>query len=359
MVPYLLLVFFPLMLWRIGSLYRIKLGNKVLYEDKTAAIDMFMFIFLLLLSLRGLKCGNDTKQYLRLYEQYSRYNLSEILNTYDHESGYKLLNKIVRNVFNNFQMLLVITSVTCVFPLWYFYKKESEIPPLTIALFLSVAPFVMYFSGIRQAMSMSLGILAWYAAREKRLIRFILVVVVAMFFHNSAFMLLVVYPMYRARITKKWLWFVVPCMFAVYIYRNVIFNYLFLLLWKEYDTTPETGATMVLFLLIVFAVYSYMIPDEKQLDQDIIAMRNILLLSVVLQIFAMLHPLSMRMNYYFLLYVPILIPKIAKRCKKGYSQVAQLSVVVMTVFFIYYFLSNGIKDNDDLNIFPYIPFWQN
>lgn len=100
-------------------------------------------------------------------------------------------------------------------------------------------------------------------------------------------------------------------------------------------------------------------PEEKTLDQDTLAMRNFLLLSVALQIFAMLHPLSMRMNYYYLIFVPILIPKIVKRCKPGFSQIARLSVVVMTTYFIYYFLINGINDNDDLNVFPYIPFWQN
>ena len=67
----------------------------------------------------------------------------------------------------------------------------------------------------------------------------------------------------------------------------------------------------------------------------------------------------MRMNYYFLLFVPVLIPKIASQSRKQFAQISKLSVVVMTVYFLYYFAKTVIVDTDPLNIFPYIPFWQN
>ena len=358
MLPYFLLVFLPLLAWAISPRYRLTVYGKPLIETKTLPIDLFMLIFLLMLALRGLSCGMDTSQYERLYHQYGRLSLKQILQIYDHELGFKLLCKAVYVTANNYQILLGIAAAVCVCPLWYMYRRESEIQILTIVLFLTVAPFVVYFSGIRQAMAMSLGFFAWYAARDRKLCRFLLVVFTAMQFHNSAFMLFLIYPLYNAKITKKWLWFVVPCMLAVYIFRSTIFNYLITLLWKEYETTPATGATTILFLLILFSIYSYVIPNESGLDQDTIAMRNILLLSVVLQIFAMLHPLSMRMNYYFLLFIPVLIPKIAKRSRSEFSQIARLSVVVMTAYFMYYFLINAIHDNDALNVFPYIPFWE-
>ena len=206
---------------------------------------------------------------------------------------------------------------------------------------------------------MSLGIFAWYAAKNKKLGRFIVWVLLAMQFHMSAFMLFLLYPLYRAKITKKWLWFVVPCMIAVYIFRSTIFGFLLSLLWQEYGTIVTTDATTILLLLILFGLYSYIIPDDSKMDNDTIALRNILLLSIVLQIFAMLHPLSMRMNYYFLLFVPILIPKIASRSKKQFAQISKLSIVVMTVYFMCYFIKKVITDSDSLNIFPYIPFWRN
>ena len=359
MIPYFLLIVLPLIVRVISKKYRITSGHKQLYETRTAALDVFMFLFFLLLALRGLNCGNDTRQYWNLFNRYNASSLVDLVQSGSHELGYKLLNKLIGTTTGSYQVFLFTTAMLCVWPVWYFYKQASENQLLTIALFLTVAPFVMYFSGIRQAIAMSLGVPAWYATKNKKIGAFILAVVFAMQFHTSAIVLFALYPLYYAKITKTWLWFVIPCMVAVYVLRQQIFTFLFTFLWKEYDSITETGAVNVLILLIMFAIYSYVIPDETCLDDDVIAMRNILLLSVVLQIFAMLHPLSMRMNYYFLLFVPILIPKIANRTRVRYSEVAKLSIVVLTIYFIYYFLNNTIRGSDDLNIAPYIPFWEN
>ena len=318
-----------------------------------------MLIFFLLLALRGINIGNDTKQYLRLFNEYRDQNIVHLLSNFSHEFGFKLLNRMVGIVTDNYQVLLAVTAAICVVPLWYFYKRESENQPLTIALFMTVAPCMMYFSGIRQAIAISFGVPIWYAAKEKKLGQFIILVLVALQFHASAFMLFLLYPLYHAKITTRWLWFVVPCMIAVYIFRSTIFGFLLSLLWQEYGTIVTTDATTILLLLILFGLYSYIIPDDGKMDDDTIALRNILLLSIVLQIFAMLHPLSMRMNYYFLIFVPILIPKIASRSKKQFAQISKLSIVVMTVYFMCYFINKVITDIDSLNIFPYIPFWRN
>jgi len=355
-IPYFLLLALPLIL-SIKTKYRLTVDRRLLVETKTACIDTFMFIFLLLLALRGLRCGIDTRQYFRLFNQYGFSSFVEVFTNYRHEFAYKLLNKLVYMVTSEFQVVLIITSILCVVPLWFFYRKESEDQRLTIALFLSVAPFMMYFSGIRQAIAMGFGIFAWYAVKQKKKLQFVLIVLLAMQFHTSAFILLVLYPLYSAKITKKWLWFVIPCMALVFYFKQFVFDFLIRFLWEEYSLTEETGATTVLMLLIMFAIYSYLLPDDNQLDEDTIAMRNILLLSVVIQFFAMLHPLAMRMNYYFLIFIPILLPKIAARSKPQYVQIANLSKIIMTVYFSYYFINKVITDVDSLNIFPYIPFW--
>ena len=359
MIPYFLLIGLPILAWGISSRYRITLNKLILLETDTLPIDLFMLIFLLLLSLRGLECGTDTPQYEASFQSYGKISYLNILQGYDYERGFILLSRFISGLGGGFRSFLWVCSAICVLPLWNFYKNESEHYPLTIALFLSVFPYYMYFSGIRQSIAMSLGILAWYAVKNRKLLYFLIAVFSAMQFHSSAFILFSLYPLYRARITKNWLWLVIPFMVLVYVYKQPIFNYLLRFLWEEYETTPETGATTVMFLLILFAVYSYLIPDDTLLDHDLIGLRNILLLSIVIQFFAVLHPLSMRMNYYFLVFVPVLIPKIAARCQPRFQQISKLSVSVMTVYFLYYFVNKMVRDIDSLNIFPYIPYWQN
>lgn len=359
MVPYLILFTVPTIIWIVKDRIQFNAGNKILFRTRSLSMDVFMLMLLFLLAFRGVTCGIDTRQYLNLYEQYSARDFLSLFNDYQHEVGYKLINKLVDVIFGNFQFLLIITSIICVCPLWYFYKKESDISLLTIALFLTVAPFVMFFSGIRQALAISMGVFAWYAAKNKKIVLFIAVILLAMQFHTSAMVLFALYPLYHLRITKRWLWFVIPSILVVYFFRKPIFSFLMSFLWKEYETTAETGAFMIFLLLIIFAIYSYVMVDDKELDQDTVALRNILLLAVVIQIFAMLHPLSMRINYYFLIFIPILIPKIVTRCKKEFDIIAKISVAVMICYFFYYFTNNMITDNDALSVFPYVPFWEN
>lgn len=357
MVPYFLLIILPVLVRIIGSRYRFTFGRHQLYQTSSGSMDVFMLIFMLLLALRSIEVGVDTVQYQRLFNTYSGQSVRQLWNSSDHEFGFKFLNRLVGIVGGNYQLLLTVSAVISVYPLYFFYKRESEKQLLTIALFLTVAPFVMYFSGIRQAMAMSLGIAAWYCAREKKLLRFLAVVLILIQFHRSAIIVFALYPLYHARITRRWLWFVIPCIVLIFVFRNQIFRVMLVLMWDDYGSIRETGATSILALLILLGIYSYIIPDEKNMDKDTVAMRNILLFTIAIQIFAMLHTLAMRMNYYFLIYIPILIPKIANRSQKRYKQIADLSVAVMTIFFFCYFISNGLNGSDDLSIYPYIPFW--
>lgn len=357
MIPYFLLVLIPIIISIWGQKYRINIGKHTIYKTRCVSIDGFMLIFILLLAMRGLQCGTDTRQYEILYDEYNSYSILELFDRYNQELGYKVLNKLIGIITNSFQSFLFVTSIICVCPLWYFYKNESEHAILTIALFLTVAPFMMYFSGIKQAVAMAFAIPAWYAAKNKKRILFLITVFGAMQFHSSAFILVLIYPLYYAQITKKWIWGIIPCMIAIYVFRIPIFNFLITFLWQKYTTTPETGATTILILLILFGIYVYVIPDESILERDTIAMRNLLLLSIAIQCFAPVHPLAMRMNYYFLIFIPILITKIVYRSKKEFVEIAKISVIVMNSYFIYYFVRMVISGNSNWNIFPYIPFW--
>ena len=359
MTPYYLLIILPATVWLFSQKYQIASSDRILLQKKRGGIGTFMLIFLIMLMLRGILCGADTPSYIRIFNEYNNYSLLELLVNYENEYGYKVLNKLIGLSTDNAQWVFVITSLMCVLPLWYFYKNESENPMLTIALFLTVAPFTMYFSGVRQAIAMGLGVVCWYVSKRKRLVWFILLVLLAMQFHTSAFMLFFMYPIYHARITKKWLWFVVPCIIMVYVFRAPIFNFLVEFLWDEYVVASDLDAFMILILLVIFAVYSYIIPNEDELDQDTIALRNFLLFSIVLQCFAPVHTLSMRMNYYYLIFVPILIPRIIIRSKLTYRMVAKFSAIVMCVYFVYYFVNKANTGSDPLSIYPYVPFWRN
>ena len=113
-----------------------------------------------------------------------------------------------------------------------------------------------------------------------------------------------------------------------------------------------------MFLFVILAVFSFVIPDESRLDRETIGLRNFLLLSVILQMFVPLHSLAMRMNYYYIIFIPLLIPKIISHRSERWSQVAVIGRHLMVVFFLVYFFINAGSGSGSLNVFPYHFFWE-
>jgi hypothetical protein len=163
------------------------------------------------------------------------------------------------------------------------------------------------------------------------------------------------------------MWVVIPTVLAIFVFNKPIFNWATNLLAKLfgdlYDATAsDTGAYNTLILLVVFALFAYLLPDETAMDQETLGLRNFLLVAVILQCFAPVHALAMRMNYYYLIFVPILMPKLLRKVKTNWNDVAWLAKGAMVVFFVVYYLvdiyqqcQSGISA---LDTYPYKFFWE-
>lgn len=327
------------------------------YEDNDLArklsISAFFLIWIVLLSLRDVTCGIDLVRYELKFSESANTAWSEIWKSGE-DVGYYLFQKSVRTVTSDFGIFLSLVAVLSLGGIWFFYGRESECAPLTIALLVTVAPFTMYFSGLRQVLAMAFVIPAWYCAKHKRWGWFILTVLLTFLFHRSGAVIALLYPLYHLRLSRKWVYVLPPAFLLVLLFNKPIFRFLMLLAGEEEYPMSDTGAYAVLILLVLLSVYSFVIPDEDQMDADTRALRNILVLAAFLQCFAPVHTLAMRVNYYFLLFIPILIPKIARRAKPVWRFTAQVSVMVMVGFFTLLFFLQGHLGDDDLHIFPYV-----
>ena len=210
---------------------------------------------------------------------------------------------------------MVIAAVLSVWFVARAHIKYSTDASLTIALFVMTSNFAMMFSGLRQAIAISLSFVAFEFVRKKKLLPFLAITFLAILFHTSAFMILFMYPLYHLRITRSWMLIIVPLLGLLFVFNAPIFNYLTAIMsrFTDYEAgISSTGAYTMLILYGLLAVFAYVVPDERALaaDPDAIGLRNFLLMSVALQMFAPLHTLAMRMNYYYMAFVPLAIPMV-------------------------------------------------
>lgn len=356
MAIFYVLLFTPIIIQN----FKIK-GLKSDYEKKNkSALAFFFFLLTVMIMLRHESVGNDTRNYIYIFEKIANIPWGELKNE-SLEKGYLYFSKLVSVFSKEPQVFFGVAAIVTSAMIYPTYKRLCTDSSLTIVLFCIMSTFVMMFSGIRQMLAIGIGFIAYECTRKKKLIPFLLCVFLAMSFHSSAFMLIFMYPLFHARITKKWLLAVIPALGVIFVFNSQIFSFLNLIIsrFTRFEgSVSSTGAFTMLLLFAVFTVFAFLVSDETKIDNETIGLRNFLLLSLVIQMFAPLHSLAMRMNYYYIIFIPLLLPKIIACKNTRWSQVATLGRYVMVVFFLVYFFVNAYREGN-LRVFPYHFFWEN
>lgn len=354
MLPYYLLVAIPLL----SLILLTKFVNRETAQKSSLVI--FFGLLFLILSLRDLSVGTDINTYkfyfLRIYFS----DWKDLASVTDLEIGYVLLNKIVSIFTSDFRWLLVIAAAITLIPICIVYKNETEYSEIMIVLFINLDVFVMMFSGLRQSIAISLGLIAYLFTKSKKWLAFLLTVGVAVTFHYSAVILLFIYPLYHLKMTSNWLYYIIPSYAIIFLFNKYYLALAISFLPERYAKygISYTGAYTMLILLVIFAIYSFVIPGKNELDKTTTGLRNLLLFSILLQLFVPFNETIMRINYYYLIFIPILIPKIMKQCDSNWKGITKVSYYVMLAFFGVYFFANAYIGEDVLQLFPYKAFWE-
>ena len=356
MLPYFILVGVPAVVY----IYNLWKKDKKL---NVVVINAFFFIWLVLLLIRKETVGIDLRNYSYMFRSAVNTPYGKIFGfifTFEHEFGFYFLSKILSLFTTDFRMMLTIVTLMSVIPVWILYKNHAgKYSFLTVVLFLNIGVFSVYFSGLRQIMAMAFVLPAYKYTKERRAFKFLLMVVLAFLFHKSAFIMLIMYPVYKMKLKRKAnLLAIIPAVVICYLFRKPIFTFFRSFIADFYTSNlKETGAIAILVLLIGFVLFSYIIPDESKMSQEALGMRNILVASTILQIFAGVNPLAMRFNYYFLLFVPIIVPRIIECASEKNRKIAEIAAIVLICFFTAYYFYDAYTDVSTLKIYPYVPFW--
>ncbi len=366
MIPFFLLLFIPALFCFAGikkkasNVRVVSLGVNETTKKNSMALPVFFFLFLVMLMLRHETVGRDLLAYKDTFKAWASVRFQDYL-VFEPEILFYSLTWWVGQWTDSYQVYLAVTACLTVIPVAVVYIEERRHSLLKIILFVSMSTFVMFFSGIRQSVAMAIGMIAYLFVRRKKLLGFLVMVFLAVGFHHSGFMVLFMYPLYHAQFKKKHLWFLLPVIAGIALYNQQIFSIIGSILGNYADEyameIQSTGAYGMLFLFFALAVFSYVIPDERRMDEEAHGLRNFLLFSIVLQLFAPLHTLAMRMNYYYMLFIPLLLPKVVEYRSRRWNQVGIIGKYCIMLFFMLYFFM--YMRGSPLDVYPYHFFWEN
>lgn len=369
MIPYFLLIFVPIIFYFFNFNKSIdgKISINIQYDnDNNLSLPSFFLLLFLLLIFRSISVGRDLPAYKILFENDYTSSLKQVLYNWN-ECLFRLLNYVIGHITTNFHWYLAIVAVIEMFPLALLYCRDKRKSYIKIVIFLNMSTFILLFSGIRQSMAIAFGVLAFYELTKGKKFSFFIISAFGVLMHNSGFMLLLLYPLYYIRIHKKHLPYIIPLFFLIIIFEKRLFSFVTVLLAKYVDKKFATEIVFTnaygsLILFLLFTIFSYVISDETVMDDESFALQNILLFALLLQCFAPIHPLAMRMNYYFIIFIPLAIGKALVDCKEKWYNWAHCGEIIMSVFFTFYFIlgtMNSYKTGiSALDTIPYIPLWK-
>ena len=182
MLPYVLLIVVPMLFCYVGFKQNnngrktIIIGRNRHNRENSLCIPVFFTILYLMLALRSREIGRDLPNYESLFNQYSRATFTEIFHSiylYQTEKGFMVLNWLIGLISRDFQWYLAVMAAIAVFPVASLYAEDRRHGFLKIILYVNMSIFIMLFSGLRQSITIGMGVIAYKYAREKRLIPFV------------------------------------------------------------------------------------------------------------------------------------------------------------------------------------------
>lgn len=200
----------------------------------------------------------DIAEYMRQYALIPQLSFSEML-VHKFEIGYVLLCWILDRLFISERVLVMVMSLLIMLPFTISFEKETENSMVSLMAFVALG---MYLHGIifwRQLAAMAILTFSYPYIRQRRLIPFLVLVLIAMSFHKVSIVFVGLYIVYNIPISK---WLLLLCgalSMILGVFGSAIIEFGIAVIYPRYTTLPRLnlGGGTLLALLWVVVLLSY------------------------------------------------------------------------------------------------------
>lgn len=334
--------------------------NKIEYQKaRKCFCFLSFFAVFLIFALRHPFMGGDLRYgsgigYLGVFTRGAKASWQEILtqkNLYYFEKGYTFFTKLIAYISDDHQFFFAACAAVSLVPVGYTVYRQSKQPDLSLYIFMGLPVFTLIFSGVRQAMGIGICVLALLWVMEKKPVRFILTVLLAMSFHKSAALFFVAYPVYHVKMNKPLRWITCALPFAVYVLRFPLFA----LAGKVYSSyaVPDYNGSYRLFA-VFYLVYLFCCIFSEE-SEETSGLKNLYLIACCVQAMSGVHSIMMRAGFYFMAPLTLLLPAVLSSMKNG--KLAVLFKVGISICFIAFGLYS-LRIDTAARSYPYFAFWE-
>lgn len=323
---------------------------------------LLLFPFLqvyLLLSLKNISVGTDTVSYLAGFDTILYINWQDIFNfkihnlVFSFERGFIVLSKFITMFTKDFTTYSAIIYAVMVIPLYKFIKKQSVMPFLSLILFITFGFLNFYFTGMRQAIAISIVLLSYNFIVKRKFWRFICTITIAALFHKSAVFFIPAYFLMNLTITPIVGIVYFLSLALIYVFR---FNILGIVTQYIYEGAKfeDTGAyTLLSIVFMTFTIGLLFYKKVIAMNYNNKLIYNLIAAAVCLMIFNTASQIGLRVAHYYYIFMILFIPNVIVSIKN--ELIRRFAVVVVVIFTLTYYFLIGVKSFNG-NLYKF--FWQ-
>lgn len=363
MLFHILLILILLMLGLALTYNNQKLGNKVY-------LFIAFAVLYIISTFRSSNIGNDTTEYFYMFQKFGQaINVLELDTTI--ELGYVLFNKFLYSISPNPMILLAVTSAFVLGTVALFIYKNSPMAWLSIFLFINFRIYYFTLSGIRQSIALAIILISYKFIKERKPIIFSLLIILASFFHASALIFIIVYPLSKINFSKVVMWLYL----AVGIFFFITFNYFIDIIFKifpkyqvylysDYFENVRLASFVDFSIIFIIFIFGLMFKfNNLKLAERIKSNSNeeknilftIISIAVIVTLIAINASIIKRAAFYFFIFVIIYIPITIKEIKnKKVRILVTYSILVLATLYNIIIL---VYRPEWQHVYPFEFFW--
>ena len=320
---------------------------------------------MLIMGLRSIYvAGVDTRLvYIPKFEAVQSVSYIDLPSLYSKDIVFYLLTKLFTEVCKNHTLYLLAIAAFVTYSFSKFVYKYSKNPLFSYIVYFSLNYYSICFQMLRHAVAISILLFSYDSLINRKVLKFILIVLFASCFHSSAIVFLLAYPIANLKIGLKQLMIISAALGGVFLLRNQILDIIGLVVntsFKQYVsygfTTNERGLSITgtLILIVIYLTELFLLFPLNSENKQITMLLNLSVAGIMFMAMSMIIGEFHRISMFFGMSNTILLPNAWYKYNSSDKKAGNIIIILTESFLIFYFLFFGLRNTDLLN---YRFFW--
>ena len=291
----------------------------------------------LFVGLRSDNTGADTIGYVKSFHTIANIRWDGMVEAYNRDHGFYYFVKLLREITDSSLVFKLVTAFASLIGVFDLCWNNTKRPVLALYFYVTIGNLGFVLTGLRQAIAMSICLLSIRFIQKRKLIPFVLLVLIAAQFHHSAYIFLVMYFLGTRRVDVLNMLITIGVTIVAYFSYERLLDIANEVLDYNYEVEELSNGGIFFAILIIILVLALITKSNWMKDIKERVVMNTGILAIVIWVFRLISRTAERPSMYFLNAIPVVLSEsIDSMENKQDKMLVELGAIALTFAFYAY-----------------------